>query len=216
MYITKTHVFTHLNKAAGCTVKDFMIKYLGATIHKYKHAPLRMLAPQHRDKIKIGVTRSPFSWYVSYYHYHQDNGRFKGVPFKEYIERHTMNPRPLLSLMGKKVRKKFPKVYPPKTDLPIGSFTLHFINYFNFNSWEIFKGNELIVDHHLDVLMRTETLKQDMIKVFGEKYTSRINGFKKRNKSKHGDFHKYYDQEMIDLIYKREGILMKRLGYEFE
>jgi hypothetical protein len=73
-----------------------------------------------------------------------------------------------------------------------------------------------VLRHDLYYLWRTETLKRDMIRTFGEKYRSRIHGFKKRNKSKHGAYQKYYDNEMIDLVNKREGELMEKLGYSFE
>ena len=218
MYLTDKYVFIHCNKCAGVFVKDWLIQYMDAKVIKYKHAPIRMLPKKYRNKIKIGVTRNPFSWYVSYYHYHTQNGRFKGLSFKEYVLRHASNPRPLLSLMGNKVRSKYPRCYPPQTKLEIGSWTYHFYNYFSYNSWDIFEQGVYMpnVLHDLDYLMRTETLKEDMIKVFGEKYTSSINGFQKRNKSSHGAYQKYYDNEMIDLVNKREGVLMERLGYSFE
>jgi len=230
LYLTDKYVFIHCNKCAGVFVKDWLIQYMDAKVIKYKHAPARMIPTKYRDLRQIvGVTRNPFSWYVSYYHYHTQNGRFKGLSFKEYVLRHASNPRPLLSLMGNKVRKKYPKCYPPNTQLKIGTWTFHMFNYFSFRSWEIFSdwdqeyyekmmGSPVEWDGIFDLnhLMRTETLKEDMIKVFGEKYTSSINGFKKRNKSSHGAYQKYYDKEMIDLVYKREGVLMEKLGYEFE
>ena len=231
MYLTDKYVFIHLNKAAGVFVKDWMIKHLNAKVLKYKHAPVRMLPTKYRQPRQIiGVTRNPFSWYVSYYHYHQQEaGTYKNISFKEYVMRHTTNPRPLLSLMGKKIRKKYPLCYPPNTDLKIGSWTFHHFNYFSFRSWEIFSdwtqdfyeqmmATPVEWDGIFDLthLMRTETLKRDMIKLFGERYTSRIHGFKKRNRSKHKKYQLYYDNEMIDLINKREGLLMGKLGYSFE
>jgi hypothetical protein len=220
MYLTKDYIFIHCNKCAGVFVKDWMIKHMDAKIIKYKHAPIRMLPEKYRGTRKvIGVTRNPFPWYLSYYSYHQQEaGTYRNISFKEYVLRHTMNPRPLLSLMGKKVRNKYPRCYPPKTHLKIGAWTYHFINYFNYDAWNIFKnnGSPLMLLDHLDTLWRTETLKRDMIRTFGERYTSRIHGFKKRNKSRHGAYQKYYDNEMIDLVYKREGALMERLGYSFE
>jgi len=221
MYITDKHIFIHMNKTGGVFVKDWMIANMGAKVLKYKHAPIRMLPDKYIvPRTTIGVTRNPFPWYVSYYHYHQQEaGTYRNISFKEYVLRHTMNPRPLLSLMGKKVRKKFPRLYPPNTKLPMGAWTYHFINYFCYDSIPYFKQepgwakwNEW---HDLDVLWRTETLKRDMTRTFGEKYTSRIHGFKKRNRSKHKKYQLYYDNEMIDLVNKREGVLMERLGYEF-
>jgi len=231
MYLTDKYIFIHLNKAGGVFVKDWLIQHMNAKIIKYKHAPLRMLPTKYRTTREIiGVTRNPFSWYVSYYHYHQQAaGTFKNISFKEYVMRHATNPRQLLSLMGKKVMKKYPKCYPPNTNLKIGSWTFHMFNYFSYRSWELFQDwtQEYFEDRmKLDVewssmfdlthLWRTETLKRDMTQTFGEQYTSSIHNFKKRNRSSHKKYQLYYDNEMIDLINEREGLLMEKLGYSFE
>jgi hypothetical protein len=222
MYTTDKYVFLHMNKCAGVFIKDFMIEYFNATVHKYKHGPIRMLAPKHRGKIKIGCVRNIFDWYVSYYTYHQDNGYFLNISFDKYIRDYTMSPRALLSLMPKKYRKKFPLLYPPKTSLPIGAYTFHYINYFCndainvFEHWDYdyFKLNINKISN-LDVTFRTETLKDNMEITFGAEYHDDILSFKKRNVSKRKRYQDYFTPDLRALVEARDGALMEYLGYEW-
>ena len=211
MWTTDKHVFIHLNKAAGVFVKDWMIRYLSANLHRYKHAPIRMLNTKHRDKIKIGCIRDPFKWYESYYKYLTQQKRITDLSFRQFIETYTMHPRALFDFMGKKVRKKFENLYPPKTTLPIGTWTFHYINYFQFDARKTLAGNGDIVHNDLDFLMRTETLAEDMIKVFGEEYREVIKFYPMKNVSRE-QFNRW-SPELIKLVELRDGVLMKELGY---
>jgi hypothetical protein len=199
-----------------------MIKHLDAKVLKYKHAPLRLLPLEHGNKIKIGCVRNPYSWYVSYYTYHRKNGRFLNMPFDKYINDYVNNPRALLSLMPPKIRKKFPTVYPPRTEMPIGAFSFHYVNYFSYKAIDILKNwdlNRFIANveniSDLNVMWRTETLAEDMIKTFGEKYAKKIKAFPRKNVSNKKPYQEYYTPELVEIVRKRDGILMDYLGYEF-
>jgi hypothetical protein len=212
-----------MNKCAGVSIKDFMIKHMGAKVLKYKHSPIRLLPEEHWGKVKIGCIRNPYAWYVSYYTYHQKNGKFLKMSFKKYINEYTKHPRALLSLMPPKIRKKFPTVYPPRTGMPIGSFSLHYINYFCsdaihiLSKWDIDRFTEHVSEvSDLDVMWRTETLAEDMIKTFGEKYAKKIKAFPRKNVSNKKPYQEYYTPELIEIVRKRDGILMNYLGYEYE
>ena len=224
MYITNKFIFLHKNKCAGVFIKDWMIEFLGAKVLKYKHAPIRMVPPKYRrDHIKIGCVRNPYDWYKSYYTYHQDNGYFLGMSFDRYIRDYVMHPRALLSLMPKKLRKKFPLLYPTKTDLPIGGYTFHYINYFSYKALDIFmnwdnkkltKNIDLISD--LDVTFRTETLRENMEITFGADYHDDILSFKPRNVSSNSKpYQEYYTPDLRALVEERDGLLMKHLGYSW-
>ncbi|MCP3683530.1 MAG: hypothetical protein GY861_12655 [bacterium] len=227
MYLTKDYVFFHHNKNAGVTIKDFMIKHMDAKVLKYKHAPCRMLPKKYRDRITIGCVRNPYAFYVSYYHYHTQNGRFRGMSFSDYLKKHIMNPRSLTSLMPPKLRKKFPLLYPPNTKLPIGGWFFHYINFFSYKSLNIFKNwtiddlRENIEDvYDLDAMWRTETLKGDMIDEFciinSFPLIEKIKDFPRKNSSKHKPYREYYTPELIELVKKRDGILMNYLEYRYE
>ena len=234
IYITDKYIFIHQNKTGGVFVKDWMIENMNAKVLKYKHSPVRMVPDKYRkDHEIIGIVRNPLPWYVSYYSYHHQNGRFLGVPFEQYLKTHTTAPRALLSLMPKKIRKKYPLCYPPRTTLPIGGWTYHFINYFSNNAFDIFKnwdkdkfercypwgfpeGEEKELNNvHVDHLLRQHILRKEMIKVFGDQHTGIIMKFKKRNTSKHKGYRKFYTPELRKLVEQRDGILMEALGYEF-
>lgn len=213
MYITDKHAFIHLNKAAGVFVKDWMIKNLGATVHRYKHAPLRMLNSDQWGKKRIGVVRNPFTWYESYYHYLCQERKLTSFSFRLFIETYTLHPRALFDFMGKKVRRKFENLYPPITLLPIGSWTYHYINYFQFNSRKTLMGGELVLDHDLDHLMKVESLQDDMVKVFGKKYEKSIRNYPRKNVSKKKRVE--WTDDLIGMVMLRDGRLMEKLGYGY-
>ena len=218
MYVTKDFVFIHMNKCAGVFVKDFMKRYLGATTNRYKHAPIRMMENKHRHKTTIGCTRHPYGWYVSFYTYLENNIGFK-MGFDEFIKTYTEHSRALLSLGGKGIRRKFENLYPPRTNLPIGAYTYFFINYFSnharaiFTQWDIkaLKRNKEYFLKDIDHLMRVETLREDMIKVFGEKYREAIENFPRKNASVNKPT---LTDEHKAIIKERDSILMEYLDYE--
>lgn len=222
MYVTDKYVFIHHNKNAGVFVKDYMLKrFKDCKIKVYKHAPIRCLPEADRNKIKIGVVRNPFDWYVSFYHYHQANGWYTKVGFSEYVKTHLSNSRQLISKAQKKnVIDKSAKIRPPKAKyMDIGSCTFHYINFFCFDSWDVLRtwrdydlkeNFKNICD--LDVVMRTERLRKDMAKLFKDK--SIIN-LSKKNTSTHRHYREYYDPELRKLVEKKDGILMKHYGYKF-
>lgn len=211
MYVTNNFIFIHLNKAAGVFVKDWMIRYLSAKQIRYKHSPIRMLPKEHYNKIKIGCIRDPFKFYESYFKYLVQEKKITTLDFEQFVYIYTQNSRSLLDFMGRKVRKQYENLYPPKTTLPIGAWTFHYINYFQFNSRKTLAGDGDILHNDLDYLMRTETLQEDMIKVFGEHYRECIEYFPRRNVSKSVDIK--WTPGMKKMVKLRDGELMEDLGY---
>lgn len=228
MYVTDKHVFIHHNKNAGVWIKDWMIEHLGAKVVVYKHAPIRCLGEKHRKKIKFGVVRNPFDWYVSFYHYHQANGWYKHLTFKEYVKRHLENSRGLIAKAQKKnVLNKHARIHPPAAKhLNIGSCTFHFIHFFSYKAVEILEGWtnadlnrqwDKVCD--LDVLMRFERVRQDMCRLFPHKVndarSNTIVNAPRKNVSTHGRYQDYYDRELRELVERKDGLMLKHLGYEF-
>ncbi len=200
-----------------------MIEHFNATLHKYKHGPVRMLAEKHRKKVKIGCVRNAFDWYVSYFTYHKDNGRWKDLSFDKYIRDYVTNPRALLSLMPPKLRKKYKNLYPPDTKMPIGGYTFHYINYFCYDAinvlkhWDYnyFKLNISKISN-LDAVLRTETLRDNMEIIFGAEHHDKLLDFKKRNVSKRKPYQEYFSPDLRALVEERDGPLMNYLGYKYE
>ena len=223
MYLTDKHAFIHCNKCAGVFIKDFMTKHMDTTIHKYKHAPIRMLSEKYRKLKKIGAVRNPFAWYLSYYNYHKDNGYYQNLSFEEYIKRNTSNSRNLLSLMPKKLRKKFSKLYPPNTKMPIGAYTFHYINYFCYDAINVLK--EWDYDYfrlninkisNLDVTFRVERLKVDMLQEFGPQYAGELTKFPKKNVSKSKKHYRdIFTPYLRNKVLRCDGALMEYLGYSY-
>lgn len=227
MYVTDKHVFVHHNKNAGVWIKDWLIEHKHARVVVYKHAPLRCLGERHRKKVKFGVVRNPFDWYVSFYHYHQQNGWYKGLPFKEYVKKHLENSRGLIAKAERKnVLNKHARIHPPAArHLNIGSCTFHFIHFFAYNAVDILQNWtntdldqrwEQVCD--LDVLMRFERVRQDMSKLFPHRVSHRRNSIVNappKNTSRHGRYQEYYDADLRKLVEEKDGIMLEHLGYDF-
>lgn len=222
MYITDKYVFIHMDKCAGVFVKDFMLKYMDAKVCKYKHAPIRMLPEKHENKIKFGVIRNPFSWYVSFYKYLRQAGHLKGITFDKFVRDYTEHPRALLSLKGK-VLRKFENLMPPRTELEIGAWTFFHYNYFHFQAIDIFKSESsfeifrLSEENSLDKILRTETLRDDLCLLFGLGYLNELDKWKPRNVSQNQKpYQEWYTKETRAMVQERDGHLMEYYGYGFE
>jgi len=223
MYVTDKYVFIHLNKNAGVFVKDFMRKNFKTKIKVYKHAPLRCIRESDRGKIKIGVIRNPFSWYVSFYHYHKENGYYPKLTFEQYVKLHLENSRKLISKAQKKnVLDKNAKIYPPSTKMDIGSCTFHYIHFFSYKAVEILKtwtrerlGENFGRVSNINTMLSCENLKNDMIGLFGEKFRKELESAPKKNTTKHKPYQEYYTPELRRLVEEKDGILINYYGYKF-
>jgi len=221
VYITSEYIFVHAQKMAGVTVKDFMLsKFPDCHIEVYKHAPLRCLPKKHAEKIRIGVIRNPFDWYVSFYAYRKQNGEFKNMSFTKFIKTYTKHPRALLTGIEKKIVKSdYDKLLPPRTNLNIGSYTYFFINYFSMIAVDVLSlYNDRIFKEQfsrlsdMDILMRTENLADDMFKLWKD---DRVFKLKPKNTSKHKPYQDYYTDETRKIVEEKDGIFMKEFGYSY-
>jgi hypothetical protein len=213
-----------MNKCAGVFVKDFIRKHYKTKIKVYKHSPVRCIRESDRGKIKIGIIRNPFEWYVSFFHYHKENGYYPKMNFEKYVKLHLENSRKLISKAQKKnVLDKNAKIYPPHAHhLNIGSCTFHYIHFFSYNALKILRewtDEKLSLNwenvSNMDVLMTCESLRNDMIGVFGEEYRKELESAPKKNTTKHKHYREYYSPELRKLVEKKDGILLNYYGYKF-
>ena len=222
MYVNDKYVFIHHNKNAGVFVKDYMLANIPKTkVIVYKHAPLRCLPERHRKKIKIGVVRNPFEWYVSFFSYHKANGYYPKLSFEQYIRKHLDNSRGLISKAQKKnVLNKNAKIYPPSARyLDIGSCTYHYIHFFSYRAVKILKEWKNDIFEHcfpeisdMDTLFRQERLYTGMTKFFND---PKILALDRKNESKHKHYREYYTPELRRLVEKKDEALLKYYGYEY-
>ncbi|MDP2685282.1 MAG: hypothetical protein Q8P20_09695 [bacterium] len=204
------------------------------------HVPVAELPAEHRHKLKFGMIRNPWAWYVSLYHFQQPRGKWlqlcspnKAPSFKEFVTT-------LLSsgFAQKHIEDKF---YPvgnpsaPKTvpvfkyisNLDIGFFTYRYIYMFFSDYCNIFNGSPDVFKCHnelisLDNVLKTEELPNNIINLFAKNNIIISPGDKKlwgtrpkRNHTIHKPYQSYYDKELIELVRYKDRLIIENYGYKF-
>lgn len=233
MVVTEDFTFIHTHKCGGSFVtKILQDEFQGRQVGNTFHTPRKQCI--YDTEIHLGTVRNPFDWYVSMYHFYtkKDNPIIKGLgDFKNTI-------RTLLNLYGTEKHKElqhcdlrdnavgFYFSSKGQGHTPRGGFTnKDFIDYPDnegFYTWLWKRMNaDVNGNTHNIHLMKVENLNQDLVDAL-DKYSSITTEQKdiilqapKNNTTDRGDYKEYYDQELIDLIYKQDSFFFKRFGYEF-
>ena len=69
MIVTDRLVFLHLHKSGGTFVNSLLMRCVPSARHVGYHLPYRDLAPEYRQLPVLGTVRSPWAYYVSWYHF---------------------------------------------------------------------------------------------------------------------------------------------------
>jgi len=241
MIINDKFVFIHNPRTGGAFIKNLCKRSFSdskfADLQDY-HLPIASLEEQYRDRLKFGMIRNPWAWYVSLYHFQQPRGQWLRLcspnnNFKEFVT--TL----LSSEFAKKNKqtKFFPVGNPsaPKTvpvfqymhDLSVGFFSYRYIYMFFDLYKDIFGGQEDIFANHdnllsLDCVLKTEELPNNVINLFDKNYiivpTEEKKRWKKepkRNYTKHKPYQHYYDEELIELVEFKDRLIIEKYNYEF-
>jgi hypothetical protein len=233
MIKTKDLTFIHTAKCGGSFVSDILLReFEGMAVGPTFHTP--------RSKIKfntpvfIGTVRNPFEWYVSMYHFYteKENPIISGLgDFKSTVTT-------LLNLRGTPKHKELQSCdlkdnaigfYFDKAKdgiVPRGGYTNQdFIDYPSDDGffswlWKRMNSDENGVTDDVHI-MRVENLNNDLVDTLdkfseiSKEQKNRILGYSKMNTTVRRDYREYYDSELIDLVYKNEGFILSKFGYEF-
>lgn len=69
MIVTDRLVFLHLHKSGGTFVNSLLMRCVPSARHVGYHLPYRELPPEYRALPVVGTVRSPWGYYVSWYHF---------------------------------------------------------------------------------------------------------------------------------------------------
>lgn len=214
MYVTKTHVFLHMNKCAGVFVKEMMKQmFPECEVAVYKHAPIRVCPSKHLGKRKIGVIRNPFDWYVSRYNFKKKMGQDRFSTFQSFMNYYMMAPHEMWTNRYKA---------PPCTS--IGPFTYFFINFFCIDAIEILQNFNEGLDPNktafakttisVDRLLRFEHLNEEMIDEFGHKEL--LKDADRMNTCNHLPYQQFYTDKLRRMVEQKDSIILREFGYQFE
>jgi hypothetical protein len=243
MIIGNKFVFIHNPRTGGSFVRNSFKKiFPSANFSALEdwHKPIDLLDKRHKNKLKFGVIRNPWSWYVSWYHHQQPKGKWltlflngKSNTFRNFLTGVLSS-----SFARKNKGLKFHPVGNPylKPSIPvldyisnlgIGFVTYRYL-YMFFNNYEnIFYGKRDIWTNHnkllsLDCVIKNENIANDIIKVFNQNnilLSSNNKGIlrnaPRRNITNHKPYQTYYDEELVQLVGEKDKLVIDRYKYKF-
>jgi hypothetical protein len=217
MVETKNHLFIHLQKCAGSHIsslieQNFDVKAVG-DVHG-------TITPEEKNKTIVGCIRNPLSYYVSLWAYNisQLHGigkkilrsyEDKGYLFEDSAS--VSNFQDFLKFLltdAKLTGTDFCTDTSVMRKYNIGHLTYRFFLLYNCLDFILLKNpkKNLLAD----VFIRSEKLEEDFNKIFDTDIKKTTNF----NKSEHLHYVKYYNTELINLVYEKDMYIFKKFSYE--
>lgn len=213
-------IFVHLPKTGGTLLREYfqyVSSLCGLEINIGKSSTFSGVAAhatvgdfKNKDMAhRFGLIRNPFDWYVSRYFYFQKKGCAEG----------GVSIRSDSGLYGDGFRQKFPTlkhhILHGLENESIPRFWLSEMYRHMFYDSGTFKmshvGKLENINEEIENLWNTMKVQPN---VTLEQFDL-LNGKIHRNASRHDGYKKYYDNEMIDTILKRDKLILDKYNYEF-
>ena len=237
MIINNEFVFIHNPRTGGAFVRNMFKQSFPdsefAALHHF-HLPVASLKEEHWGKLKFGMVRNPWAWYVSLYHFQQPHGKWlrlcspnKKPTFKQFLktllssEFADKHKHKKFHPVGNPYAKKTIPVFEYMNNLDIGFFTYRYIYMFVRDYEQVFdgsKGARVSVEH----ILKTEELPDNIIHLFTRNGISISSEDKKlwkarpkRNYTEHKPYQSYYDEELIELVRHKDRLIIEKYGYKF-
>ena len=218
MIYTPNFTYIHPMKCSGTFITNILLETTDAKKFSY-HCPRSKMNFKHQFVTSV---RNPFDWYVSLY-YHcikissciiKDKGNFKDtiMPLLELKSSELYS-----ALLNTDWRSDPNRVHYKSSDFE------DYPDDIGFYSWE---WRRMVADKHGEVsdvhIVKTETVREDLINTFkqfggiSKKQELIIRNSPKANvESNRGDYHTYYDDETIEMVYDKDSYMFDRFGYSF-
>ena len=201
MIICDDFIFIHLQKCAGTTIGEFLLKaFPNCKKSRDEHDGVSEIPKDQHGKLIVGTVRNPFDWYLSWYssRKYEKNGQFEDLfmcRFKEFLRRcFFTEERTLHDLKFRKLKK-----------WKIGPYTHRYNCCYGT---ENFKPNLHII--------KIEELRAGLIDVLSlsGKQIEIYDNFERLHSSKHRKYMDYYDQEMLRWVEEKDHMIFERHDYE--
>ncbi len=228
MIVTDRCVFLHLHKSGGTFVNECLVRFVSSARRVGYHLPRSLVPPQYAQLPALGLVRSPWSYYVSWYTFQaqkkQPNALF-GILSEGGKLDFSRTVRNMLDLgnPGSKLDAVLAALPPTYTgrglNMPapaLERMRASNLGFYSFLYKYMYDGSGLL---HVG---RLEHLRADLMQMFssvGQVVSSDmhayINGAKRRNVSEHADYPSYYDDKLRALVEDRDALVIQRHGYRF-
>ena len=225
-----------MHKTGGQTINHVIEQCVPSVRHIGYHYPYHLLPPACSGLPVVGMVRNPWDWYISWYAFNISSNNSNPLFFilsdayqadfkntlKNLIDLGSNTPR------NQNYRNALTEMLPETLDGNLGvGLTKDCIHSFNdddtgYYSWQ-FKRMYGDLDSKTTYIGRFENLQEDFLSIMEQisveetdAISKKFRGLARFNKSSHSHYSKYYDDELRDLVAKKEVLLIDKYGYEFE
>lgn len=228
MIVTDRFVFLHMHKSGGTFVNECLLRFVPSARQVGYHLPRALVPPQYADLPSLGLVRSPWSYYVSWYSFQaqkrQSNELFRILSEDRRLDfGGTLRNMLDLGFAGGKldaVLQALPAGYSGR-GLNVPASVMERIRasqlgFYSFLYRYVFDGPGQL---HVG---RLEHLREDLTRMFdavGQPISGAMRDYigneRPRNVSVHPDYASYYDDELRTLVATRDALVIERHGYRF-
>jgi len=236
MITTDKFVFVHMHKTGGQSLGYIIEQCIPSFNHIGYHYPYKMLPSRYRDLPVIGMVRNPWDWYISWYAFNTrpevSNPLFFIVSdglqagYRQTIKN-------LINLCSddqrsQNYRNALIHILPDSLEGNQGvGLTKDNIRQMSspdmgYYSWQFIRMHGDI-DRQALLIGRFENLQQEFLSIMKKLGVEEVDALQEKfnstpriNESRHSHYSKYYDDELRDLVAKKEKLLIDKYGYCFE
>jgi hypothetical protein len=235
MLVTDQFVFIHLPRTGGTFVGDVITKFFPSAHEVGYHLPRELLPNEYSHLPILGTVRSPWEFYVSWYHHHKTSERYsplKNVLFCAVSENRkldfTQTIRNALDLgVSKPLLDRLIQALPENFDYQkrhIPNLTQKVMQRIENTGLGLytFRFNQMFGQADDIFFCRSESLRGDLMAFFdkigaaSDALRSYVLDEDKKNASEHTHYSSYYTPELAKLVAIRDRQVIERFGYAFE
>jgi len=225
MIVTDRLVFLHLHKSGGTFVNTLLLQCVPSARPIGYHYPYRELPAEYRALPVLGTVRSPWDYYVSWYHFQaslpEPNILFRlcsdesRLGFKETIGNlvRLSEDELRLELLEKGLPETYAKVGLNLTKSSVAELRERGVGFYSFLYERLYAGAEQ--PRILPMERLREELRETLSALGGinECAEQFIEQAPRLNVTPHEEPSHYFDDDLASLVAERDGELIKRYGY---
>lgn len=227
MLVTDKLLFLHLHKSAGTFINEMLLRCVPSAVQIGYHLPYREVPVVYRTRPVLGTVRSPWAYYVSWYHF-QSSQPQPNVLFRLCSDDRRLGfagtIRNLVDLAADEGRlalleQALPETYTNHglnlTKACVGELRERRVGFYSFLYERLYAGT------HEPVIVQVEQLREGLRSAFallGHRPNECIDRFLTEvpslNVSRHDEPARYYDDPLATLVADRDSKLIRQYAYE--
>ena len=222
MIVHKKFIFVHFPKTGGTFIQKFLLETVSECVsEKYKTHTSITEIKKRKNKFKFGFVRNPFDWYVSWW---ASNNEAAYPDFYQEDRNQNFGKWMNYILLEKTGKTEFWPNFDITKKYDIGLLSFAYLNLFcsDIDLPTVANLDKYIEANKSDLLLLDEVLRfegfidnlADLLKRRKDVFEITSNAIdtlpkeKRVKTSTHRKFHKYYTQELIDLVNYKERIFL--------